>query len=54
MLSCSRVGDSTNLMKEFLYWFVRAKGILNLFPEIIQKEIRKEEEDQAGSTQYHR
>ena len=34
MLSCSRVGDSTNLMKEFLYWFVRAKGILNLFPEI--------------------
>ena len=21
-------------MKEFLYWFVRAKGILNLFPEI--------------------
>ena len=34
MLSCSRVGDSTTLMKEFLYWFVRAKGILNLFPEI--------------------
>ena len=21
-------------MNEFLYWFVRAKGILNLFPEI--------------------
>ena len=44
-------------MKEFLYWFVWAKGILNLFPEIFDlnpEGDKKGEEDQAESTQYRR
>ena len=41
-------------MKEFLYWFVQAKGILNLFPEMFDFNPEGDEEDQVESTQYRR
>ena len=44
MVSYSRVGWQYK-WKNFLYWFVWAKGILNLFPEIFHLNA---EEDKKG------